>query len=330
MENGKTRKKTIKRGLHNKTRNKKRRGGQANRIRLDPNSVQRKKKCHPELEHSTVNDQSCLTGEEVNAVAHHYNKRNPKHPVTAKGPAEIWQQLHERLQQQCKGQERCWLKQLPEGEREKIDNKAFVPKKPPGWKKNPVAWLSNEDIEKVLQQYQKNPKNHFAFLKPASIDFDTRLHGDTCVDNTLCHFQYSEYLKRGIKKIGIILNTDPHTKGGSHWISLFIDLEDKFMMFFDSTGHKMQNEVKEFMDRVKGQALKAGHPLQVYDNHTVEHQQGSTECGMYTLFFIITMLKGTTDFHPGKMTKEQRLDLFLRRFEIPDDYMKRYRDIYFD
>ena len=41
---------------------------------------------------------------------------------------------------------------------------------------------------------------------------------------------------KSLNKIGIIFNTDPHNKSGSHWISLFIDVKKKIICFFDSVG----------------------------------------------------------------------------------------------
>jgi len=228
--------------------------------------------------------------------------------------------------------ERCWVKELPEGEREHVERKSFVPEKPKEWKTDPDAWLSNIDIEKVLKQYEEKTPT-FKFLGPAPIDFDKFIgpaHQQTCVQNSLCRFQISQYLDKGIKKIGIVFNTDPHTKGGSHWISLFIDLEDHFMMFFDSTGDAMPPEVKKFMLRVQRQALKRGIRLKTFSNYKVEHQQGNTECGMYSLFFIITMLVGRTEFHPQQMNAKEKLELFLKEFEIPDGYVQKYRDVFFD
>jgi hypothetical protein len=327
--------KTLKK-IHGKNRKtkKNKKGGAAEqeRIRLNAQHVKKTTKCNTERKGNKVTPQSCLTSNEVHIAAHAFNKKNPNNPVKSHNPAQLWAQLQQRLYTKCKGEERCVIQAtVPEEQREKLEDDAFKPEKPKEMVKDPNAWLSNIDIEEVLEQYEKNPDNHFAFVRPTSIDFDTYLKSKNgCVDNAMCHFQVQHYLKKGVKKIGIVFNTDKHTEGGSHWISLFIDLEDKFMMFFDSTGDPMPKEVKVFMDRVQKQAFRTGIRLQVFNNEKVEHQQGSTECGMYSLFFIITMLKGTTDFTEGTLSKEQKLDMFLKKFEIPDEVMTRYRDVYFD
>ena len=36
----------------------------------------------------------------------------------------------------------------------------------------------------------------------------------------ICNFNLNKMIKNK-KKIGFIFNLDPHTKGGSHWVSMF-------------------------------------------------------------------------------------------------------------
>ena len=82
-------------------------------------------------------------------------------------------------------------------------------------------------------------KENFAFIGPSPIDFDKKLSYDDCVWDDLCKFKLEKHIKQGKNKIGFIFNLDPHYKGGSHWISTFIDLRKKFIFFIDSTGDKM-------------------------------------------------------------------------------------------
>ena len=42
----------------------------------------------------------------------------------------------------------------------------------------------------------------------------------------LCKFSLKKQLSKGKQKTGIIFNTDPHYKEGSHWISLFINIQN--------------------------------------------------------------------------------------------------------
>jgi hypothetical protein len=38
-------------------------------------------------------------------------------------------------------------------------------------------------------------------------------------------FSLKTYIDEKIKNIGIIFNLDKHTQSGSHWVSMFIDIE---------------------------------------------------------------------------------------------------------
>ena len=63
-----------------------------------------------------------------------------------------------------------------------------------------------------------------------------------------------EYLDKGKTKIGLVFNTDPHYKDGSHWIALFIDIKKKFIYFFDSNGNFVPKRIEKFVKRVQKQA----------------------------------------------------------------------------
>ena len=100
-------------------------------------------------------------------------------------------------------------------------------------------------------------------------------------------------MRRGIYKIGIIFNLDPHYKSGSHWVSLFIDIKKGKIFFFDSAGDKVPKQIKKLSDNIIEQGKQLHPPIQFNfdENHPKEHQFGDTECGIYSLFFIIHMLK---------------------------------------
>lgn len=307
---------------------------QSNRVKISSQKpIQHiiKPKCHPQVNRKrTVNNESCYTADEINKIKHSYNRNHPNQPVVAQDPSQVWQQLRQRLDQKCSDKERCWLKELPENERKKVEEDSFITKKPKEWKEDPDAWLSNFDIKDVLHDYEEAYPD-FILLGPVPINFNEyKKLNKSCVSNELCHFQLKQYLAKGKKRIAIVFNTDKDSGPGKHWISLFIDVNEHFMMFFDSAGRGVRKEIEEFMEKVKQQADELGIEMAAYDNKGTEHQQGDSECGMYSLFFIITMLLGKTEFKNKSMTREEKLDLFLKDFDIPDEYIQRYRDIYFD
>ena len=136
-----------------------------------------------------------------------------------------------------------------------------------------------------------------------------------CVWNDLCNFSIKNYLDKGITKIGIILNTDPHYLSGAHWICIFINLDKKFVYFFDSNADITPKQVKVFLNKIKTQAKNIGIDLKEIINK-IEHQKSDTECGMYVLYIIINLLK--TNSYP-KFTER-----------IPDKEMEKLRKIFFN
>ena len=111
----------------------------------------------------------------------------------------------------------------------------------------------------------------------------------------MCNFNLKDYIQKNITKIGIIFNTDTHDKPGKHWISLFIDLDKKFIFYFDSNGTKMPKQIKVFINRVEQQAQHENIIVKVDSNEGFTHQYNDGQCGMYALYFIIELLKENPD-----------------------------------
>ena len=290
----------------------------------------KKMNCNPAVKGKTVNNQSCLTPEVLVKIKTYYNKSHPENSIVSNDPMEIWDHLKDGLS--CE-KEKCWMDEIKDTTiRKNLEKISFAPEQPAEWKSNPDEWLSNYDIFNVLRQYEDTHKN-FVFMGPTTIDFDTRLpeRGGECVENQICNFQLDRYLAKGKTKFGIIFNLDKHNQGGSHWVSLFFDMDDKFILFFDSAGANIPGQVKALIDRIQHQCSQLTSPvkLDVYNNAGIRHQSGNTECGMYSLFFVITLLIRETPSGKRKMSKKDCLDLFLKK-RIPDKVVFDYRDLYFN
>ena len=121
-----------------------------------------------------------------------------------------------------------------------------------------------------------------------------------CVWNELCNFSLKKEIKEGITKIGIIFNLDPHYKSGSHWVSLFINIPKKFIFYFDSAGEKIPKQIMKLSENIIKQVEELmPQPMHfTFDqNYPKEHQFGDTECGMYSLYFIINMVEDKINGH---------------------------------
>ena len=306
--------KTNKNNKNNKTDKGKLKGGisRKNNVKLE------KVNCSPK-EKGEINNFSCYTDKSLFKLRDLWNARHPDNKITTNNTKDIHKLLTEYLSGVC-NKESCWLKQKKEFGAVSSDmTDSFAPESPAEWKKNPNEWLSSVDIMKVMKQYEKAYKC-FDFIGPSPIDFDTKkLYGE-CVWEELCNFSVSDQIKKGKTKIGIIFNTDPHNKPGQHWISMFINIKKSKIFFFDSTGDKPTQEIINFVNRIKkqGQGLTPKINFKFDSNEGIEHQYGNTECGIYSLFFIVHMLE-------DKMTEH-----YIKTHILKDEYMQKFRKIYYN
>jgi len=283
-------------------------------VEVNKNTV----KCSPKPK-DQVNPFSCYTDATLYKLRDHWNARHPDAKINSNDAKVIHQQLTNYFKGVC-NRESCWMKQKVEfGDIKHELTDSFAPVSPSEWEKNPNEWLTSVDIMNVMKQYEHAYKC-FDFLGPSPIDFDTRKMYGECVWDELCNFNLAHQLNTGKTKIGMIFNTDPHDKPGQHWISMFVDVKKQMIFFFDSVGDKIPKQVMALVKRIQEQGLAMTPPINfVFDqNHPVEHQYGTTECGVYSLFFIVHMLE-------DKLTKE-----YLKTHIIRDKYMENFRDIYFN
>ena len=272
--------------------------------------------CSPDNED---NSHTCYTDNDLVKMKSIWNSRHPDDKLTSKSPKKIWETLKYYYTNIC-NKESCWVKQMvktPTMREELLDS--FAPEAPHTWDKNPNEWLTSLDILSVMNQYEKKYKC-FEFIGPSPIDFDTYETNGKCVWPELCEFSVESQLKRNKPKIGIIFNTDPHDKGGEHWISLFIDVKKGRVIFFDSVGSKCPPEIMNLVNRIINEGKRLSQPIHfVFDqNHPVEHQYGNTECGIYSLYFIVQMLK-------DKISAR-----YLKTHILSDKYIEKFRNIYFN
>jgi len=276
--------------------------------------------CSPTAEDK---DYTCFDDAALQNMKKLWNKRHPDAAITENAPEEIWNTLKNNMSNVC-NVETCWLRQefMKNETTKPLLAYTFAPFAPKSWNKNPYEWLSSLDIERVMKQYEQK-YTCFEFLGPSPIDFDENDTNDNqgeCVWNELCKFNLLEMVKKGKNKIGIIFNLDPHYKSGSHWVSMFINIKKKFVFYFDSNGDKIPKQIKEFANRIIEQAKT--HPINekmiLKENHPTEHQKSNTECGMYSLYFIICLL-----------TESKTCEDFMNK-RIPDSEMKSLRNMYFN
>jgi hypothetical protein len=164
-------------------------------------------------------------------------------------------------------------------------------------------WLDNKNIDDVLQRYaRKFPR--FYHCEFQMRDFAAQ------PGNELAVLDFVDLSKK-YDAFGVVLNTDLTNSPGEHWVCCFVDFRGKTVEYFDSAGQPPKTEFLEF-------CIKTASELGFRDVMVtkVQHQTGQTECGIYSLFYILCRLHGVA----------------YKQFEykrIPDDVMIDFRKYLF-
>ena len=155
------------------------------------------------------------------------------------------------------------------------------------------TWFSSNNINEIIKQYEII-HSEFKFLGAQPSDF-----------SRIIKLNYNKLQK--IKYLGIIFNTDDHTKPGTHWLAVFIDNNNKTIEYFDSLGHPPIKNICNF--------LKHFHNYNFKINRT-PFQKGNNNCGVFACYYIIQRLLG----YSYKEIKSQMLT---------DKMMTNYRQLLF-
>jgi hypothetical protein len=219
------------------------------------------------------------------------------------------------------GEEHCLLDKAPinDNTKKELRKQYLRPRRPKAWDSDPDMWLDNYNILHVMNQYQE-AYPWFKFLGVFPIDFsapDPYKHdglGPKCLYKETCELNLKEEYNKGVRGIGMIFNLDPHFKGGSHWVALYINLKNikkPFVGYFDSYGYKTPPLIARLMRSFKLQinTCELGFNARKF-------QYGDSECGMFSMYFIICMLCGISFKNFCKDS-------------VNDDYMLQLRKILF-
>jgi len=270
-------------------------------------------KCAPSKIYS---EGSCFTIGSLKKIAQAYNSyigaESNKLIDTNLDKSDLVRALTNRITN-CGTDQLCWLdvdwiKKIKDSD---IHRNTFRPKGPQGRFK----WLSTTNINDIMKQYE-NKYSDFKFLGAVPYDFE-----DLSQLN-IGNLDFDELTTR-TKKIGLVINLDEHWKKGSHWVGLFADLERGKIYYFDSYGIKPKKRISQFVKKIALWCYNRHHlNLQKGGNESEEihdtesefmrsnknkyekimdiqynqtrHQFKNSECGVYSVNFILRLLKGET------------------------------------
>jgi|Laugrespbdmm15sn_2_1035079.scaffolds.fasta_scaffold10429_3 hypothetical protein len=240
--------------------------------------------CHPRLKGKY---DECLSDERLYELSRAYNV-----PPSIQGKQEIRQWMTRKAN--CKT-ERCLIEKAPidQGKKKYLLRRYYRPSIPKEWLSDPDQWLDSNNIQDVMKQYEETYP-HFKFYGANPIDFAAPDPYDKeaaaqnkCLNDDICKLNLKDLLKRGKTQLGFVYNLDPSNKGGSHWIASFTDIPGHKTYYFDSYGMKPPAQIARFM-----RSMTLQDPQMKLAFNARRFQYGDTECGMYSLYFLIRMLEG--------------------------------------
>lgn len=277
--------------------------------------------CSPKY---NTNKGTCYNLKDLKEIAQNYNKENNNNKIKLNQTKEnLYNSILQANYDKCGDNEYCWLKQNYM-EMNKDINKfllKFRPEQPGSWKEEPKKWLNTYNLLNVMSQYEKKYKN-FKFLGVLPIDFAHNTGFGTCISQNMCDLNIKELVNNKIYKLGNIFNLDKHYQNGSHWVSLFINLNPKSKnygcYYYDSNGRNAPLEVKKFVSKVISDNSKlTNKELKFYENN-IKHQFKNSECGIFSLYFIDQSLKNVN------------FNQFINKKNLHDDNMFKLRTKFFN
>lgn len=256
-------------------------------------------------------DYTCFSINALRKIAAAYNQNRAKNQRDMiklnqnMSKNQLWTQIRKKLSNQCKT-EWCWLDL--DFIRELNDPELAGNHRPTG-PAGQYDWLKTSDINTAMKQYEKVYQG-FVFFGPVPIDFAE-------INTELTNINLQSLINKGVKSIGIVFNMDPHDKSGSHWISMFIDLKKWIISYFDSFGIcPPPIEVGRLINSFNKQARKVRGKKMFVNCNTYQHQTRNSECGIYSMYFLVESLKGRS------------FDDIAQNI-ILDDEINKYRDLFF-
>ena len=237
--------------------------------------------CSPIREKSYEKHHTCFSKRQLIHIA-----KELKIPYSNRNKIELWNNINEKMLKYCGSKDEiCWINNVST-----IDTEKSHRPKPPTHFNN---WLSNIDILNVMKQYE-DKYSSFKFLGVLPIDFNSKVSpfSSKCISDELCAIDFKKFKQY---QFGVIFNLDKHNEPGSHWVCAYINTKQKHknygFYFFDSSGDSMPTEINDFAqytnENIEDESFK------IHAN-SIRKQYSTTECGMFCLFFIVKLLKGST------------------------------------
>lgn len=147
-----------------------------------------------------------------------------------------------------------------------------------------------------------------------------RLKKELCKHEYFYHKGSSKRLTRNKNKTSKIYNSKRKSNKRQDKTNKITHntMKKGLLFFFDSNGTKIPNELAELTAKLVRDCAKNNIELKVCSNEGFRHQMTNTECGMYSLYFIISLLTNKRSFS------------YFKTRRIPDKVVESLRRKYFN
>ena len=286
-------------------------------IRSDELGVTNKdKKCAPNL---TFENGSCIRLGILVDMVKAYNSENSSNQIKLHNRLEtlnpqkykkyLLKEIKNIVGDKCTTQQ-CWanqgfIRKMNSKARDELKKYTFRPEGPGG----KFEWLNTFNINNVMNQYEKK-YDEFKYLGTVPMDFDN-------LDSLgIKNLNFDNLYNKGKTKLGIVFNLDESWKSGSHWVAMYADLKKNEVNYFDSYGLPPEKRVRSLMRRVANYCENKNNSTCNSNHNKNRHQYENSECGVYSINFILRSLKGESFDH-------------ISQSKIPDRKINKCRKKYF-
>ncbi len=163
--------------------------------------------------------------------------------------------------------------------------------------RHPKGWMSNHDLRKLMQQFQRVYPSFRCLSILDTITFKTR---DVFRNpNVQSWTTYTGF---------IFLDKQ-------HWVALLVDKAKKRIIFFDSEKSPPCTIIKQFIDR-----LRKTLPEYRIVTNSIRHQYGNVHCGSYVSWFMMEYIKKrSTDIINTRRIPDHEMETYRRQVFLYDN-----------
>jgi len=262
---------------------------------------------------------TCFSLNELKEIGQYYNNAIENNIIKGQlinisdNKKKLLHDLNNRLKS-CKGNQVCFIKQKFILNSNKFNN-VFKPQGTSGR----FDWLSTTDINKVMVQIElKYPQFKFGGAVPRDILKINYPFMNSELNIKDLELKHLLDMKKNI--LAYIYNLDESWQSGSHWVALYCNIKTCEIYFFDSYGLRPHKDIRQMTRKLANfcyhyhntNCVSKCKQLDISDSFMMNnkknklekqlggnitwnrnrHQYKNTECGVYSMNFVIKLLEG--------------------------------------